>query len=164
MSDHENSPLQSIWDAMSLTVDLSGLLTDAQNLAIAYGLAALIGSPPDAFFGIKHNPCAEGEVRYTFYWVKGGAFGQAEVLQPDSGSSAAPTMSAWVRPLADVRKVDVGFDVTNPMVVRTEYTVKLKITAHWDDQAVVLDATGSMSNHARPELEKLIDVVLKRAC
>jgi hypothetical protein len=69
-------------------------------------------------------------------------------------------MSAWIRPLDDIRKVDVDFDVTNPPVVKTEYTVKLKIKAHWDDADALLDATGSMDARARPELEKMIELVL----
>ena len=154
--------MRAVWDAMNLTVDLSGLVTDAQNLAIAYGLGAAIGGPPDAFFGVKRNPCPAGEVLYTFYWVKGSTFGQAEVLNPGDTSNSAPTMSAWVRPLADIRKIDIGFNVTNPPALRTEYTVKLKITMHWDDQAVDLDATGSVDSRARHELEKLIRLVLDR--
>lgn len=155
----ENTPFQAIWDGMNMSVDLSSLLTEAQHHAIAHALTATIGNIPDAFFGIKRNPCPAGESLYTFYWVSGGAFGKAEVVNPDEGQSTAPTISSWIRPLADVEKVDVGYVVTNRQVVG-ECTVKLKITAHWDDEAVSLDATGTMGNLARPQLEKLIELVL----
>ena len=40
--------------------------------------------------------------------------------------------------------------------------VKLKVWAFWEGDAtpVVLDATGSMNTYSRPELEKLIRLVL----
>lgn len=156
----EKSPIQAVWDAIHRSVDLGGPLTDAQNLAVAHALAAVIVGEPDAFFGIKSDSCPVGGVLYTFYWVKGGAVGRAEVLRPDDQDSGAPKTTSWLRPLSGIRRVEVEFDVTNPQVVRTEYTVKMKTTARWDDESMVLDATGSLSSYVRPELEKLIDLVV----
>ncbi|WP_067976625.1 hypothetical protein [Mycolicibacter icosiumassiliensis] len=159
MSERSN-PIKAILDAIQRSVDLDGPLSDAQHLAIVHALAAVIDGAQEALFGIRSAHCSVGDVLYTFYWVKAGAFGQAEVLRPGDQESSAPTTTCWIRPLSDIRKVDVEVDVTNPPVVKTDYTVKLKATAHWDDESVVLDATGSMSSYARPELEKLIDLVV----
>lgn len=160
MSERENTPLQAVWDGMNRVVELSGLITDAQHIGVAYAIASVVGDAPDALFGLKRNPCAVGEILYTFYWVKGGSFGKAEVVQPEEGHSAALATTCWIRPLAGIRKIDVEFNVTAPPAVRTEYVVKQRITAQWDDESVVLDGTGSMASYARPELEKLIGLVL----
>ncbi|WP_204807792.1 hypothetical protein [Mycobacterium riyadhense] len=130
------------------------------TFAIAHGLAAVIGGAPDAFCGMRHDPCRPGEVLYTFSWIRGGSFGRAEVVKPDDSSSAAAPMSAWVLPLVDIRKVDCDFNVTNPGRIPNDYTVKLKVEVHWDDRSVVLDAIPSMNSYARPGLEKLIELVL----
>ncbi|MCV7385953.1 hypothetical protein [Mycolicibacter longobardus] len=157
----EPSPFQGVWDAIHRSVDLTGPLTEAQARAVAHALTAVIAGAPDAFFGIKRDGgCPVGGVLYKFYWVKGGVFGLAEVLRPDDQDLAAPATASCIRPLSGIRKVDVQFDVTNPPVGQAQYTVKMKVTAHWDDESVVLDATGGMSNYARPELEKLIDLVV----
>jgi len=160
MNQGEQSPVRRVWDGMSLSVELSGLLTDPQHLAIAHGLTAVIGGAPDAFFGVKNDPCPEGSVLYIFYWVRGNAFGRAEIDRPSDACAGAPKMRSWVQPLTGIRKIDVESDVTAGRAVRSEYTVKLKVVAHWDDVSVDLDATGSMTYCARPELEKLIGLVL----
>jgi hypothetical protein len=161
MSERENTPLQAVWDSMGLTVDLSSLVTDAQHVGIAHALSSAIGDVPDGFYGTKRNPCPVGEALYTFYWVSGGSFGKGEVAQPAEGHSGQLAISCWIRPLTGIRKVDVGFDVTNShRMGRSDYAVKQKITAHWDDETVDLDATGIMDTYARPALEKLIELVL----
>ncbi len=136
------------------------LMTEAQYTGVVHALATVIGGDPEAFFGWKANVCAVGEALYTFMWIKDGVFGKAEVLRPaEDDSKAAPT-TCWIRPLSDIRKIEVGFDVTNGPVVVSEFTVKQKATVHWDGESVTLDATGSMNSYSRPELEKLIDLVL----
>jgi len=154
----------ALYDEMSKNVSLSSLVSDPQHLAIAHGLAAAVGGEPDAFFGIKHNPSGKGEPLYTFTWIRGGVLGQAEVVNPGNDDQwSSPGMSACLRPLADVQKVDVGVDVTIPSGTTLDHSVKLKVKAHWPDKSgVILDATGSMDGNARPALEKLIALVLDR--
>lgn len=141
-----------------------GPLTDAQAGAVLYAVAAITDGPPEAMSGEYISTGTEGDVVYRFYWVKDTRFGCVEVLRTAEMSSAPPAVRGWVRPLSKVVKVDVESNVSSYPVIRTEYTVKLKLTVHWadSDDVVVLDATESMNSYSRPALEELIRVVLDR--
>lgn len=167
MSDDENTPIQAVWDAMLRSVDMySGPLTDIQTTAVLQSVANVIGGAPDAFYGIYSNQGKPGDVVYTFYWVKGGAFGCSEVLRTQEMESGPPVTRGWVRPLSKIERVDFdSMAVSNQHDFRSGVTVKLKVAVRWDSDAapdVVLDATGSMNTYSRPELEKLIRLVLDR--
>lgn len=167
MSNEEDSPIQAVWDAMLRSVDMhSGPLSDIQKTAVLHSIAGVIGGEPDAFHGIYSNQGKPGDVVYTFYWVRGGAFGCSEVLRGEEMESGPPVTRGWVRPLSKIERVD--FD---SVVVSTRHdfqsgvSVKLKIAVLWDAATtpdVVLDATVAMTTYSRSELEKLIRTILDR--
>ena len=141
----------------------SSPLTAVQRSGMFHALAAVIGGPPDALFATEHleDGTPVDPVAYTIHWVRHGRFGTFEVARPTASDASAPRPSGWVRPLSDIERVDFEVVLESRQFNASELWAKLKVVLHWrgaDNVTTELDATGPMKEHARPALERLIEL------
>jgi hypothetical protein len=146
---------------LSPLADFDGPLTDAQQSAIFHAIAeATAGKAPDVICLVQPG---DG-VLYAIYWVSGAVFGALNVMNIDRNDSGAPKLEGWVRPTAEVARIDLRVDVRRASAVVGDFDVRLDATIHWKDgeTPVRLDGTSSGNHFARDATLGVIRALLAR--
>jgi hypothetical protein len=110
------------------------------------------------------NEKTPGAVLYTAHRIRDAVFGTLTVLRPHPQFSGPPTIESSVRPIAQVRRVDLRIDVKQGQFDRSEFDIRSEAKIHWreDDSPTQIDGTFSGNYQARDRANELIKIMLGR--
>ena len=131
-------------------VDYLGM-NNAQFSAFVHVLAFYIGGKREVVDGfVVARPDTEAGT-LTVYWIAGNALGSLTVARSDPGSSAAPQIEGWLRPVWKVQKLDLGAEVKIDRGTK-EMDVRPTVSIHFrDEPPVEISAAGLANERARKQ-------------